>query len=448
MGRVFPFVRKKKEQYGFFVFFLTLALFGLAVYLTFWVHWPLAFAVAWAAMMANIIKSYPDVLDSRREVWMRRLNFWIGLAGGTVTFLCSLLILVGDTLTGKAFPITWHLSDINLENKIFLAAVILVYFLFLCGALSGRRAASEEIRKAKRSAVKMEGPDGKQYLMPGDAKTAWRIYRKSSSLDDTAGSTGIGLYDNIPLALLGQRLADLMYGDFKQGKRVLEEKPVDTFDDEAWKKADHRKFWDSYAFLMHAEAAMFWEENGQYETAKEYADRLTEIFLDLLDRGVDASYHRWDMVDIARVRELVYYHFPDSARDQAVEQRCKALLKEAQEKRAAEAKEQRQSEADAPKRAEERRLEEEERQLKQQMRAEKERKLRAEYEAKMKRLDDQERTLNAFLDKNTYTNEENYLAGNLGTQEYSRRKFLRDEQADKYRKEYEDALRALDDEEE
>ena len=31
-----------------------------------------------------------------------------------------------------------------------------------------------------------------------------------------------------------------------------------------------------------------------------------------------------------------------------MEQRCKALLKEAQEKRAAEAKEQRQSEADAP----------------------------------------------------------------------------------------------------
>ena len=30
--------------------------------------------------------------------------------------------------------------------------------------------------------------------------------------------------------------------------------------------------------------------------------------------------------------------------------------------------------------------------------------------------------------------------GNLGTQEYSRRKFLQDEQADKYRKEYEDAL--------
>lgn len=75
----------------------------------------------------------------------------------------------------------------------------------------------------------------------------------------------------------------------------------------------------------------------------------------------------------------------------------------------------------------------------------KEEKVRKEYEAKMKSLDDRERTLNAFLDNNTYTNEENYLAGNLGEQEYARRKFLRDEKEDKYRKEYEDSLSALDD---
>ena len=62
----------------------------------------------------------------------------------------------------------------------------------------------------------------------------------------------------------------------------------------------------------------------------------------------------------------------------------------------------------------------------------------------MRGLDDRERTLNAFLDKNTYTNEENYMAGNLGEQEYARRKFLRDEKEDKYRREYEEGLQNLD----
>ena len=58
---------EKKRSIRVFVFFLTLALFRAGRVPHFWVHWPLAFAVAWAAMMANILKSYPDVLDSRRK---------------------------------------------------------------------------------------------------------------------------------------------------------------------------------------------------------------------------------------------------------------------------------------------------------------------------------------------------------------------------------------------
>ena len=86
------------------------------------------------------------------------------------------------------------------------------------------------------------------------------------------------------------------------------------------------------------------------------------------------------------------------------------------------------------------------RQIRERELAEKEAKLRAEYNAKVQSLDDRERTLNAFMDGNTYTNEENYLAGNLGEQEYARRKFLRDEKEDKYRREYEESLGLLDDE--
>ena len=81
----------------------------------------------------------------------------------------------------------------------------------------------------------------------------------------------------------------------------------------------------------------------------------------------------------------------------------------------------------------------------EELEKEKERKkLRDEYEKKLRNLDDRERTLNAFLDNTAYTNEENYLAGNLGETEYARRKFLRDEAEDKLRKDYEDSVRNLD----
>lgn len=72
--------------------------------------------------------------------------------------------------------------------------------------------------------------------------------------------------------------------------------------------------------------------------------------------------------------------------------------------------------------------------------------LRAEYEENLSRLDNRERMFNALLNNNTFTNEENYLAGNLSDEEYMRRKFLRDQKEDRYRREYEDSLRSLDDE--
>ena len=69
--------------------------------------------------------------------------------------------------------------------------------------------------------------------------------------------------------------------------------------------------------------------------------------------------------------------------------------------------------------------------------------LQTEYEKRVRSLDDRERVLNAMLDNAAFTNEENYLAGNLDDQTYARRKFLRDEKEDKYRKEYEESLEKL-----
>ncbi len=437
MGRVFPFILKRKKQYGIFAFTLTLALFGLAVYLTFWVHWPLAFVVTWVAMVANFFMSIPNVLDSRREVWMKRLNTLIQLVGCTIVFYYN--VLIHD---GKIFLITWPFEEIGLGNTILLGGSALFYLFCLLAGLDVWRTHKRNMRNVKRSAVKMVGPDGKQYLMPGDAETGWAIERERADIDLTHSE------GTVEIALLDQRMADLMFEEFQRGKYELSEKPINGIDDKNWGKGktfDPEKLWADYAYGFHSRTAKYLEAQGLYDKAKEYMDRGTAI---LLKRG--GYINRYTIMDSKELREKVYSHFPDTARDRAVEKAYSQLLNNAYAKQAQVEQEMREYEAGAAKRRlerEDRYFEEEEHQLKQQMRAEKEQKLRAEYEAKMRSLDDRERAVNALLDKNTYTNEENYLAGNLGTQEYSRRKFLRDEKAGKYRKAYEDALGALDDEE-
>ena len=47
-----------------------------------------------------------------------------------------------------------------------------------------------------------------------------------------------------------------------------------------------------------------------------------------------------------------------------------------------------------------------------------------------------------------YTNAENYAAGNITGEQYAMRDFVRDDLESKYRKEYDDALAELDNNEE
>ncbi|HIR91993.1 MAG TPA: sel1 repeat family protein [Candidatus Egerieimonas intestinavium] len=68
-----------------------------------------------------------------------------------------------------------------------------------------------------------------------------------------------------------------------------------------------------------------------------------------------------------------------------------------------------------------------------------------EHNERLRILDDRERFFNALTNNNAFTNEESYLAGNLSDQEYMRRKFLRDQKEEKYRREYEESLRSVDD---
>ena len=135
-----------------------------------------------------------------------------------------------------------------------------------------------------------------------------------------------------------------------------------------------------------------------------------------------------------KFRTDFYENVPEDIRDPQIDSVCERVLEREIEDKEYYTK-QRLDELRG-RLAQEQELREE--QQEQELDKEKERKkLREEYEQKLKNLDNRERTLNALLDNTAYTNEENYLAGNLGETEYARRKFLRDEAEDKLRKDYE-----------
>ena len=338
-----------------------------------------------------------------------------------------------------------------LEGLIGLGLIALGLYLALKQLRWLARAAGAR-RRARRDVVQLEGPDGKKYPLPRDEGILWSLYRKTTDLEGSWGVPSQGSRqealkpENFAKYLLVQRLADVMYEQFRKGQCTLAYPPEDSFSEEQWAAADKAERWATYAHIMESTAAVFWERWGQYDRARTYADRMLAIAL-AVGTGND-----YDMIDVKRAYDIVYRHFPEAKLAPDVQERVDTLCARAQARRDKRAEELHRYEAEAPERARrnaERRLEYEEAQLRRQMAAEKraaqEQKLRDTYEDKLRGLDARERVLNAALDHNTYTNEENYLAGNLGDQEYARRKFLRDEAEEKYRKEYESALADLDD---
>lgn len=99
--------------------------------------------------------------------------------------------------------------------------------------------------------------------------------------------------------------------------------------------------------------------------------------------------------------------------------------------------------------AEAERIKEAKEELRRQRLSAQQEKLQSEYKEKIARLDRAERILNFALDGRLYTNQENYVAGNLSADEYAMRDFVRDELERKYREDYErvkDRLENDDDE--
>lgn len=459
MGRLFPLKKKKNERYGLPQLAMTLVALAVLALIA-WLGdggkgakwWYLA-GVVWSMVVmfsaaANVGHESCLLADTWGERTLKLFCMLVGAAGYALGFCYHLYYwaflyrdpwLEWRETDEHTFLTLGQIWQENPMAAILVVAAGLIFFACLGRVLVGVARGRAALWRGRAHAVKVEGPDGKSYRMPGDLRTALALY------------SHVAEEDSIPFRLYQERTADLMYEDFKKDGWYLE-KPEDM---EESRFQETKKFlWTQKVAVLYAKAIQFrLLDHQQVDKARQDVDRLVEIAMvrNVKDDGVTTRHLALEL------RRLVYASVPASQKDPATEAKYDRMWRqeqgdytayqaEAPVRQAAREEWQRQEERRQRELAAEQARRQEEMARRAQARAEKEARLRAEYDAKVQGLDDRERTLNAFLDSNTYTNEENYLAGNLGEQEYARRKFLRDEKEDKYRREYEEALRDLEDE--
>ena len=448
MDKVFPLAKKNSEKFDSSRWGLTLAALAVIGILT-WLgnggqgsRWWNFFGcfLSWIAIVFKTVMADEEwylLLDTHKERVLKWLFTLLGLIGYTFGFVYNLAYTAlynrshydfGEEAENAFISLGLLFQRSPLEAIIFVGAALIFAVCFL-KVLQAIAKGYKERRYQIKHALLAVGPDGKKYRVPMSLDTAFEILDKAE--DDKS----------IPLRLVQERVGDLMYEDFKaDGWNVNRPSEIEK---EKY-SANPQSLWVHKVEEIYSKIILFRLNHQQYDKAKRNVDRLMEIA-----KKRNWKYNGKTTLYLAlELHRLVYAGIPDSEKDLAVEAKYEKLWQEEKANYDAWVKAAPARQAAAENAMKEMQLEAEYQEAKRQLRAEKEAKLRRQYESQMQSLDDRERTLNALLDNNTYTNEENYLAGNLGTQEYSRRKFLRDEKADKYRKEYEDALSALDDEDE
>lgn len=432
------FKKKKVTGYGVFGFVFSVALFVLSCLLNWVWYWAGAcFFVTPVAMVVNMWFSMPQPLDTRREKTQKQINFLLGSVGCFVTFFLNIFMHSDGTLMTPS-----EFIDTGVANVVFVVALIVVYIIIFAYLASMRGVAKDKAKKAiyamTKGAVEMEGPDGKKYPIPNDYEIAWDMMFASSAYDNAHDVKA-----SIPEGLLVQHVADCMYQEFKNNKwEMFRPQPFEVAkwsnlkSGKYWFDKDYQKQWIKYAYSVHIYAFAFWVKNGKYGSAKADIDRIIEV---LIKRGLGKNFD-FVFIEAMKFRTDFYENVPEDIRDPQIDSVCERVLEREIEDKEFYTK-QRLDELRG-RLAQEQELREE--QQEQELEKEKERKkLREEYEQKLKNLDNRERTLNALLDNTAYTNEENYLAGNLGETEYARRKFLRDEAEEKLRKDYENSIDKL-----
>lgn len=432
------FKKKKGTGYSTVGFVFSAALFVLSCLLNWVWYWAGAcFFVTPVAMVVNMWFSMPQPLDTRREKTQKQINFLLGSVGCFVTFFLNIFMHSDGTLMTPS-----EFIETGVANVIFVIALIVVYIIIFAYLASMRGVAKDKAKKAiyamTKGAVEMEGPDGKKYPIPNDYEIAWDMMFASSAYDNAHDVKA-----SIPEGLLVQHVADCMYQEFKNNKwEMFRPQPFEVAkwsnlkSGKYWFDKDYQKQWIKYAYSVHIYAFAFWVKNGKYGSAKADIDRIIEV---LIKRGLGKNFD-FVFIEAMKFRTDFYENVPEDIRDPQIDSVCERVLEREIEDKEFYTK-QRLDELRG-RLAQEQELREE--QQEQELEKEKERKkLREEYEQKLKNLDNRERTLNALLDNTAYTNEENYLAGNLGETEYARRKFLRDEAEDKLRKDYENSIDKL-----
>ena len=432
------FKKKKGTGYGAFGFVFSVALFVLSCLLNWVWYWAGAcFFVTPVAMVVNMWFSMPSPLDSGREKTQKRINLLLGSVGCFVTFFLNIFMHSDGTLMTPS-----EFIDTGVANVVFVVALIVVYIIIFAYLASMRGVAKDKAKKAiyamTKGAVEMEGPDGKKYPIPNDYEIAWEMMFASSAFDNAHDVKA-----SVPEGLLVQHVADCMYQEFKNNKwEMFRPQPFEVAkwsnlkSGKYWFDKDYQKQWIKYAYSVHIYAFAFWVKNGKYGSAKTDIDRIIEV---LIKRGLGKNFD-FVFIEAMKFRMDFYENVPEAIRDPQIDSVCEKVLEREIEDKEFYTKQRLDELRGRLAREQELREEQQERELEN----EKERKkLREEYEQKLKNLDNRERTLNALLDNTAYTNEENYLAGNLGETEYARRKFLRDEAEEKLRKDYENSIDKL-----
>lgn len=452
MDQVFPLTKKNSEKFDSSRWGLTLGTLAVIGILT-WLgnggqgsRWWNFFGccLSWIAIVFKAVMADEEwylLLDTYKERVLKWVSTLLGFVGYTLGFVYNLSYTAlynrshydfGEEAENAFISLGLLFQRSPLEAIIFVGALLIFVICFL-KVLRAIAKGYKDRRCQIKHALLAVGPDGKKYRVPMSLDTAFEILDKVE--EDKS----------IPLRLIQERVGDLMYEDFKADRwgwwSVKRPSGI-----EGEKLSGNPQFlWVHKVEEIYSKIILFRLNHQQYDKAKQNVDRLMEI----------AKKRNWKyegkttLYQALELHRLVYARIPDNEKDPSVEAKYEKLwqrekadydtwVKAAPARRAA-----------AEKAMQEMKLEAEYQEAKRQIRAEKEAKLRHQYEEKTKEVDDWFNAIASAQDGTVYSDwhDSRIPVDGVDADTYRRREFLRDEKKDQYRKEYEEALRELDDDE-
>lgn len=452
MDQVFPLTKKNSEKFDSSRWGLTLGTLAVIGILT-WLgnggqgsRWWNFFGccLSWIAIVFKAVMADEEwylLLDTYKERVLKWVSTLLGFVGYTLGFVYNLSYTAlynrshydfGEEAENAFISLGLLFQRSPLEAIIFVGALLIFVICFL-KVLRAIAKGYKDRRCQIKHALLAVGPDGKKYRVPMSLDTAFEILDKVE--EDKS----------IPLRLVQERVGDLMYEDFKADRwgwwSVKRPSGI-----EGEKLSGNPQFlWVHKVEEIYSKIILFRLNHQQYDKAKQNVDRLMEI----------AKKRNWKyegkttLYQALELHRLVYARIPDNEKDPSVEAKYEKLwqrekadydtwVKAAPARRAA-----------AEKAMQEMKLEAEYQEAKRQIRAEKEAKLRHQYEEKTKEVDDWFNAIASAQDGTVYSDwhDSRIPVDGVDADTYRRREFLRDEKKDQYRKEYEEALRELDDDE-